>query len=279
MNEEVSRILELLENGTITAEEAERLIRAAGSATAQTFAQESATAVPPMLGSAKGAAEEEANRHSDRAVEDFWDPFSPFANPLPDIGDLSKALRRLRDRIRRHNTRRFWWNYFRLNRWYERRRSQRRASMSVYERVRFVLLGAPAWSDFILQPQTDIHELLERDRIAWDLFRFGLEEEFGIEVSIEQVHSFRTVENVVDYIEQVQPPGPIETEPEPESEPRTESATELVVESAGPGPGRTGRAKSGRGKGAGDISGPESPIIGETPPESSPDSSGLPPVE
>jgi hypothetical protein len=200
MNEEISRILELLEKGIVTAEEAERLIRAAGVAAAAAFAESPQPSAPPVMETL--GAEQEARRHSDRAIEDFWDPFSPFANPLPDLGDLSRTIRRIRDRVRRHNTRRFWWNYFRLNRWYEFRREQRRESMSTYERVRFVILGAPAVSDFILQAQTDIHELLDRDRIAWDLFRLGLEEEFGKPVSAELAYSFRTVQSVVDWVDQ-----------------------------------------------------------------------------
>lgn len=274
MNEEIGRILQLLEKGTISAEEAERLIRAAGEAGAG-----SPRLAPAQAASGGGTAEEEARIHIGRAIEDFWDPFSPFANPLPDIGDFSRAFRRVKDRIRRHNTRRFWWSYFRLNQWYERRRSQRRESMSVYERVRFVLLGAPASGDFILQAQTDIHELLDKDRLAWDLFQLGLEEEFGFAVAMEQARSFRTVQDVVDYVEQrrnwTEPASPASSgeavSQESLDRPEPDELAEPVTEP------ESNRDQGGRKRGG--------PRAGAKPPEpatessESDDSFGLPPVE
>jgi hypothetical protein len=276
MNDEITRILELLEKGTITAEEAERLIRAAGAATARAFGEKAEPeAVPPVIGNP--TAEDESRQHFHRAIEDFWDPFSPFANPLPDLGDISRGLKRIRERIKRHNTRRFWWNYFRLNKWYEHRRSQRRASMTTYERVRFVLLGAPAYPGFILQAQTDIHELLGKDRMAWDLFRFGLEEEFGIEVSMDQARYFLSVQDVVDWVEERRPSSTMvpETEAhapssEPDAaEPSDAAPTETAVESpAEPAPGGRGRPRGARG--TADPAPEEGGFVGE---------SGLPPVE
>ena len=247
MNEEISRILDLLEKGTVTADEAQRLIQAARLTDATPSPNGIASEVPPRLHG--GSAEEEADGHADRAVDDLWDPFSPFSNPLPDLGDFSRAFRRLRNRIRRHHVRRYWWNYHRLNRWYEHRRSQRRATMSVYERVRFVILAAPAHTDFVVQPQTDIHELLERDRIGWDLFRLGLEEEFGIELTIEQSHAFRTVQDVVDYVEKViaAPAGPTGGQPPDESSapPGSTEPAETSESAEPPKPGRPGRRSAG----------------------------------
>jgi len=111
MNEEISRILELLEKGTISAEEAERLIRAASETSPTGWAKSATADAPPIMD--HHTAEQEARHHANRAIEDFWDPFSPFSNPMLEFRDLSKTLRRIRERIRRHNTRRFWWNYFR----------------------------------------------------------------------------------------------------------------------------------------------------------------------
>jgi hypothetical protein len=233
MNEEIGRILQMLESGKISAEEAERLIRASGEAGVPPSAS------PPLT---DATAEEEARIHTGRAIEDFWDPFSPFANPLPDIGDLSRTVRRIKGRIRRHNTRRFWLSYFRLNRWYESRRKQRRDTMSAYERVRFVLLGAPPSGEFILQAQTDIHELLVNDDIAWSLFNLGLDEEFGFETTMDQLRAFRTVQDVVNYVEQQQQPtteSESRTDVDPDSEepwdrPRPDELAEPQVNPAPP---------------------------------------------
>jgi len=202
MNEKISRILDMLEKGTITADEAERLIRASSVEEAAGFRSEAAAAPPKHK---PDSTEEERTRQDRRGFEDVWDPFSPFCDPFPGVTDVTRVFRRLRDQIARYHMRRYWWNYFRLNRWYERRRAHRRETLSVYERVRFVLLGAPPTSGFIVQPQTIIAELLERDRIAWDLFRFGLEEEFGIQLTLEQTKAFLTVQDVVDFIESHQP--------------------------------------------------------------------------
>ncbi len=230
MNEDISRILDMVEKGTITADEAERLIRvsmlnsAAGTRSFRDSASESAP-----FAFREGSTEHESAGREERALDDLWDPFSPFSNPLPDLQDITRVFRRIGDRLKRHHMRRYWWNYFRLNRWYEHRRTQRRAAMSTYERVRFVLLGAPAHSEFVIQAQTDIPELLERDRIAWDLFRFGLEEEFGIELSMDQARAFRTVQDVVDYVDYVEKPAdtPGATEGSAPGEPASDSTPEV----------------------------------------------------
>lgn len=219
MNEEIARILQMLEDGKIGAEEAEKLIRAV---------RESQAAPPPPPPPPK-----QETRFGE-STEDWW---GFCANPFRDLEDLGRILRQTGRQIRRNRIRRYWWHHYRLNHWCEMRRRRREETMTTFERVRFVLLLAPVENDFIVQPDTNFHDLLRRDRIAWDNLRYGLQEEFLLDITMDKLDACRTVQDIVNLVESGQKAKsapPVDTEataPPAESDAPTEWAPASEVDS------------------------------------------------
>jgi hypothetical protein len=222
MNEEITRILQMLEDGKIGADEVEKLIRAL---------RESQAAPPPP----PPPPPPKPQPSFGEAAEDWW---GFCANPFRDLEDLGRILRQTGRQIRRNRIRRYWWHHYRLNHWCEMRRRRRKETMTTFERVRFVLLLAPVENDFIVQPDTNFHDLLRRDRIAWDNFRYGLQEEFRLDISLDRLDSLRTVQDVVDFVEAEKKaksaPQAETAETWPPTEPDTPAEPEVPAEPAEP---------------------------------------------
>ena len=173
MNEEIARILQLLEAGKINADEAERLIKAMRE--------------PAATSAGKPQAES--------AEESFTEAVLPEAcpNPFRDIEQLFKTVSRAyKSGLKKHRRFEEWrWHEFRRAKQEERR--QRSESQSVQDRVRYVV-GERAFID----PDSNLEGL---DEVGWGLLRYELEEEFGVEIPREDLETIVTVDALVAYIE------------------------------------------------------------------------------
>lgn len=181
MNEEIGRILQLLESGKISADEAERLIKAIKE--------------PGPGGTGQESADE---NYTDSAAE-------VCLNPFRDIEQLFKTITGFyRSGLKRQ--RRFeQWRWHEYHRGREEERRQRSESQSVQERIRYVL------SDRVfVDPDASLEDL---DEIGRGLLRYELETEFGIEIPRDDLETVGTVDALVGYIEgrTAPPPKPAAT--------------------------------------------------------------------
>src|SRR5262245_57444569 len=103
MNEEIAKILEMLEAGKIDAAEAEKLIRTINEAKAESHAR----------------------------------PICP--NPFRDIEDLFRIFGRAARQAARRRSRWAVWRFYSFLHWQEEARRERARTMSTFERVAFVL--------------------------------------------------------------------------------------------------------------------------------------------
>ena len=182
MNEEVSKILQMLEAGTINAGEAERLIRALGEA-----------------GSAPRAEETASPEESVRPV---------CLNPFRDLQELFRIAGEVQARAVRRQSRWAHWRHFRWTRQEAEARSKRAETMDTAERVRFVLTDRVAVYLLEFGANAPPGELISSSlsgwerprRIAWDNLRYGLEDEFQIEIPAEDVEKWETVQSIVEYV-------------------------------------------------------------------------------
>lgn len=176
MDEEIGRILQLLEEKKIDAAAAERLIYA-------------------VRGTRK---ERTASPHSDNPFDAHWNPPLP---PLPDMRELIDILRSAQKQIHRRRHRHYWWHYYTMNHWQRQQRQRRVETMSTYERVRFVLMGATLWEEVVLHPTVLLQDVLRRERVAWECFHYGLEEEFDRTIPLSDLAGLTTVQAVADYLD------------------------------------------------------------------------------
>lgn len=198
MNEEISRILQLLEEGKINAEEAEKLIRAIR----ETGAKPPET--PPS----------EATTGAAREAEQATPRPDPFRDICELFSLLGKAIRRAARRRRR-----FWiWTVLHTLRTEEEARRRRAETKSVYERVRYVLKHIALVEEDSIEPGSRLREDLKMGRFSLDNLRLGLELEFRIDIPSGDLEGLTTVQAVVDYIHsRIAPTAP--PEPSAPSEP------------------------------------------------------------
>lgn len=195
MNEEISRILKMLEEGRITASEAESLIRAVREGVAP----------PPPPG-----------------------PPPPHPRPRGDLCDLFGAVARAINRAERRQRRYSVWSFLQQVRIRQEERRERMNRMSTAERVMYVFEEIVLPDAEEIRPQMRLREDLHLGAIARDNLRFGLEAEFDNCIPIGEALDWKTVQDVMDYIARVtggasarpsSPPPP--TPPDPAATPET----------------------------------------------------------
>jgi len=182
MNEEVSRILQMLEAGKINAGEAERLIRALGDA-----------------GSGPRAEEAASSEESVRPV---------CLNPFRDLQELFRIAGEMQARAVRRQSRWAHWRHYRWTRQEAEARGKRAETMDTAERVRFVLTDRVVVDRQDFDGNTPLSDLIHASqsgwerprRIAWDNLRYGLEDEFQIEIPADDVDKWDTVQAIVGYV-------------------------------------------------------------------------------
>jgi len=218
MNEEISRILRMLEEGKINAEEAERLIRAL-----------------------REAESPRAESHGRAAPEP--NPCATFAETLREIG---RVVREAQRRQRRSACRYAVWCRYGVRRRHEQERRRRAENWNTFRRVKHVLLFSAIVDDH-LKPEDRLRDLLD-DQLAWDNLRFGLEEEFRIDVQPADLRALDTVQALMDYIDgRVQPASSAAAEPGESSSESSEAAepAELGTDSPAADPERGSRRRPG----------------------------------
>lgn len=164
MEQEVSGILRLLEDGKITADEAERLIRAARSA------RESAPSPShPTI------------RHEPA------DSLSSILRVLQSAGRWQRRMLMLR--------------LARFHRRHESQRQERARAMGIGERVRFVLIHRVFADPDVVCPTARLRDDLHLDAAGWEALRFALDTEFGIQGLAEQIEGLSTVQELYKCVE------------------------------------------------------------------------------
>jgi acyl carrier protein len=169
MNEEISRILRMLEEGRITAAEAELLIRAVKEGSA-----------PPPPGTPP-----------------------PRPRPRGDLCDLFGAIARAISRAERRQRRYSIWSFLQQVRIRQEERRERINRMSAAERVRYVFDEIVLPDVEEIKPGMRLREDLHLGSIARDNLRFGLEAEFDIRIPVGEALDWKTVQDVMDYIARV----------------------------------------------------------------------------
>jgi acyl carrier protein len=162
MNEEISRILQLLEEHTITAGEAERLLLALHQA------DDGRPSAAPASRADTG--------HDNQA---------PAA---------VRALRAFAQAQRRQ----FMWQLYRFHQTHAEARSWRSRVMDPLGRVRFVLEHRVFVGTVGLDPSSRLREDLRLDAMALDVLRMALEIEFGMNLEPSALADLTTVQEVAD---------------------------------------------------------------------------------
>ncbi len=185
MNEEVGRILGMLEDGKISAEEAERLIRAL----CETASHRASAGKRGPCGEPKQGA------------------------------DILKCICRALKAAARRQRRMSWWQYYWANRRWAEARSKRAADMGTAERVERLLIECGLGDPGETPPTARLDQDLHFDNLARQVLRYALEDEFGLSVSPEDVLAMATVADVVAFVEARLTPPVAEPNPEQAAEP------------------------------------------------------------
>ena len=200
MNEEISKILQMLEAGKINAEEAERLIRALSDAPKS-------------------------------PAEDPGPELHTFPNPFRDLQELFRVFSTAQDRAVRRQHRWLYWRHYKHARCEQEARAKRAETMDTAARIRYILTDRVLVEKSDFDENSNLNDLLSVSRwccertnnIAWDNLRYGLEDEFGLEIAMEDLRACETVQGVIDYVTarvpaptlNPQPSEPAESEPVP----------------------------------------------------------------
>ena len=199
MNEEIARILQLLESGKINADEAERLIKAVNGSPG---------------GRPRPGAEPDDGGSTEAAGPEIC------LNPFRDLEQLFRTITRAyRGGMRRHRRFEEWrWHEYRRSRGDERR--QRAETQSVADRVRYVVAERA-----LLDPDSGLEDL---DEVARGLLRYELEDEFSIEIPADDLATVYNLDALSAYVEsrlRPSPPKPAApvppVAPEPPGRPRS----------------------------------------------------------
>lgn len=174
MNEEISRILKLLEDGKISANEAERLLR--------------------LVMQGPGSGTSSAKR---------WECCTG------EPGAVWRGIRRALRSMARAQRRSAWWQYFWTVRQAAEGRRKRAAEMTIAERVQHIFVACGLADKENLSSEATLEGDLGFSAITRQLLRFALEDEFGIAVTDDDVARFVTLADVVAFVERhtVTPPA------------------------------------------------------------------------
>ena len=184
MNEEVSRIITLLEQGKISASEAEKLIKALNE-------------IPSAASEARREPEEETGSEA-----------RCCPNPFRDFQLIAQRISEAGARAARRHARFARWRYDEYRSAESQARAARAESMSPLERVQFVLRERVMVEKTQISPEDSIEELLDPLRrpfvhiaqIPSDNLRRGLEDEFGISITPEVAAAWKTVQDIVNHV-------------------------------------------------------------------------------
>lgn len=170
MNEEISRILKLLEDGKITADAAERLIRAV------------------------------RDRSGNGTSEHRWS--TAGRTEPPDI--LRGLVRSLKAAGRRHR-RLTWWRFYRFQEQMAACRRRRADEMTPRARVEYLFTHRGLAEPDELRPEVSLSDL-GLDQVGKDVLRWALQDEFGVELAPEVFGSLTTYGAVVAWAESLTTP-------------------------------------------------------------------------
>jgi hypothetical protein len=190
MNEEITKILQMLEAGKINAAEAERLIDAL---------KDASTSKSPD-------AESESQT---------------FPNPFRDLQELLKVFTDAQGRAMRRQNRWLYWRHYKHARSEFEARAKRAETMDTEARVRYILTERVLVDKRDFDAGASLNDLLNVSRwccertnsIAWDNLRYGLEDEFSLELSMEDLKACETVQALVDFVAARVPAPVIKTAP------------------------------------------------------------------
>jgi acyl carrier protein len=180
MNDEISRILRLLEEGKISADEAERLIRS----------------LKEGLGKGPGPSDKR------------W-KCEGKAEP-PDV--VRSIVRAFKAAARRHR-RSTWWRYYWFAQKLTEARQRRKAAATAEARVHHLFTHCGLADPGDLPNATTLADLAFDD-MARDVLRFAIEDEFGVTVTSDDVSAFQTVGDVVAWASERVPAAPAAPAPE-----------------------------------------------------------------
>lgn len=166
-NDEIDRILKLLEDGKITPKEAEGLIRAIRKGT-QVAGEAPKTRKWACGGTGEG----------------------------PDL--IRSVLNGLKAAARRQR-RLAWWRYYRFADQLRTLRHDRRRRLSPEDRLRHLFADRGLADPDELKPEAKLADL-GFDVVAWEVLRHALEEEFETALADETVRSFTTYGNVLAWV-------------------------------------------------------------------------------
>jgi hypothetical protein len=177
MNVEISKILQMLEAGKINAEEAERLIRAMNDA------------AKPI----GGAPEPETQA---------------FPNPFRDLQELFRVFSDAQNRAARRQHRWLYWRHYKHARSEREAREKRAETMDNISRIRFILTDRILVEKQDFDSSANLSDLLSVSRwccertntIAWENLQFGLEDEFGLDIPMDDLRGCQTVQALEEYI-------------------------------------------------------------------------------
>lgn len=164
MHEEISRILGMLEEGKVSAEEAERLI----------------VAVREREGGGRRAP------HRPDAAREIQEALRCFA----------KGIRQ----VARQQRRFAMWRFYEYLRWQEQQRREREAGMSVGERVRFLLRERVFADPEAIGSEARLVEDLRLGPLGRPLLRMSLENEFHMRIADTSFRELATVGDVERYV-------------------------------------------------------------------------------
>mgnify|MGYP005854830857 CR=1 FL=1 len=167
MKEEVGRILGMLEDGKINAQEAEKLIRA-------------------LCDTASDRTAPGDRRHSEepRQCTDI-------------LKSISRALKAAARRQRRMSCLQYYWACQRR----AEARSRRAATMSTSERVERLFVECGLGDPGGVPPTASLDEDLHFDDLARQVLRYALEDEFGLTVTADEALGMAAVADVVAFVE------------------------------------------------------------------------------
>jgi acyl carrier protein len=161
MNEEISRILRMLEDGKIGAEEAERLLRAL---------KEAATAGPEPA-----------------ARKDVPDILQAICKAIKGAGRRQRCIA--------------WWRYYWALRRNAEEKRRRSAEMTVAGRINYLFEACGLADPKDLAAGVALDEKAGFDRVSRQVLRYALEDEFGVEATADEVLGLGTVAEVVAFVE------------------------------------------------------------------------------
>src|SRR5262249_41572208 len=131
-----------------------------------------------------------------------------FPNPFRDLQELFRFITDAQNRALRRQHRWLFWRHYKHSRTEREARAQRAESMDAEARIRFVLVERVLTDKQDFDNSARLEDLLNVTRwccertnsIAWENLQFGLEDEFGLDIPMDDLKSCETVQSLIDYI-------------------------------------------------------------------------------